>query len=127
MWFTVLYVSLLTILVLVLGVFSGYILSSLWQMDQSNNSTIVSLRGDIKRLKEGRLLLVNFRWNVEGTMCYIVKGLLCVVISPPPSPLENVCTNIPAPLYSINYLLVLKNTKTSQKISCLKTIVVFFP
>lgn len=98
MWFTVLYVSLLTILVLVLGVFSGYILSSLWQMDQSNNSTIISLQGDIKRLKEGQLLLVNFRpnfWNVEGTMCYnIVKGLLCVVISPsPPLPLENVCTS----------------------------------
>ncbi len=53
-WFSILYVGLLTILVLLLAAFSGYILVTTWQMDEHNNFTSSSIQDEIKKLRDGK-------------------------------------------------------------------------
>lgn len=53
MWFAVLYMGVLTVMVLLVAAFTGYILVSTWQMDESNNSTTIALHDNINKFKEG--------------------------------------------------------------------------
>jgi hypothetical protein len=52
-WFSILYVGLLTILVLLLGAFSGYTLITTWQVDQHSNSTSIAIREELKQFRNG--------------------------------------------------------------------------
>ncbi len=66
--------GMLTVLLLLVAAFSGYILVTIWQVNQSSNSTTMDIHADIKNLRDGQsiryVVVVSLGVKPQGRCTY---------------------------------------------------------